>query len=60
MLKYIYPDGSHCYRAIHTAHAVFRSEEGKLIARAEKSDQSGMYEFEIIGFEVLEPGVVYE
>ena len=22
MIKYIYPDGSHCYRALHTTHAV--------------------------------------
>ena len=60
MLKYIYPDGSHCYRAIHTTHAVFRNDEGKLIARAEMPDQSGMYEFEIKGFEILKPGIVYE
>ena len=59
MLKYIYPDGTHCYRAIHTAHAIYRDEDGKLIARAEKADQSGMYEFEISGFEILEPGKVY-
>jgi hypothetical protein len=59
MIKFIYPDGSHCYRALHTAHAVFRDDEGKLIARAEKPDRSGMYEFEITGFELLEPGRVY-
>ena len=59
MIKFIYPDGSHCYRALHTVHAVFRSDAGQLIARAEKSDQSGMYEFEISGFEMLQPGVVY-
>ena len=60
MLKYIYPDGTHCYRAIHSAHAVFRNEDGKLIARAEKADRSGMYEFEIKGFEILAPGVFYD
>jgi hypothetical protein len=60
MLKYTYPDGSHCYRAIHTAHAVYTNDEGKLIARAEKSDQSGMYEFEIKGFEILQSGIFYE
>lgn len=60
MLKYIYPDGTHCYRAIHTAHAVYTNDEGKLIARAEKSDQSGMYEFEIKGFEILQSGIVYD
>lgn len=60
MLKYTYPDGSHCYRAIHTAHAVYTNDEGKLVARAEKSDQSGMYEFEIKGFEILQPGIFYD
>ncbi|MDH3668613.1 MAG: hypothetical protein OEN23_16940 [Paracoccaceae bacterium] len=60
MIKYIYPDGSHCYRALHTAHAVFRDDEGRLIARAEKADQSGMYEFEIRGFELLEAGKLYD
>lgn len=60
MLKYIYPDGTHCYRALHTTHAVFRDAEGRLIARAEKGDQSGMYEFEIAGFEILEPGQLYQ
>lgn len=59
MIKYIYPDGSHCYRALHTAHAVFRDDEGRLIARAETSDGSGLYEFEIQGFELLQAGVVY-
>ena len=59
MIKFIYPDGSHCYRALHTVHAVFTNDEGELIARAEKADQSGMYEFEIGGFELLQPGVLY-
>lgn len=59
MIKYIYPDGTHCYRALHTVHAVFRNDEGKLISRAEKGDLSGMYEFEIAGFEILEAGVTY-
>lgn len=58
MIKYYYPDGTHCYRALHTAHAVFQSEDGKLIARAEKPDRSAMYEFEITGFELVEPGVL--
>jgi len=57
MIKYYYPDGSHCYRAIHTTHAVFTNEDGKLIARAERPDRNGMYEFEILGFEIVEPGV---
>jgi hypothetical protein len=58
MIKYIYPDGSHCYRALHSTHAVFRNDEGKLIARATKADGSH-YEFEIAGFELLQPGIVY-
>ena len=60
MLKFLYPDGTHCYRALHTVHAVFRNDAGKLIARAEKGDLSGMYEFEITGFELLAPSVVYD
>lgn len=59
MIRYIYPDGSHCYRALHTTHAVFRNDAGKLIARAEKGDGSGLYEFEIAGFELLETGRRY-
>jgi len=39
---------------------VFRNEGGKLIARAEKADGSGLYEFEIPGFERLATGVVYD
>ena len=60
MIKYIYPDGTHCYRALHTTHAVFRDDDGKLMARAEKADRSGMYEFEIKGFELLQPGFTYD
>ncbi|RCK28903.1 hypothetical protein [Thalassospira lucentensis] len=60
MIKFNYPDGSHCYRALHTAHAVFRNDDGKLIARAEKADRTGMYEFEITGFELLSTGIVYD
>lgn len=59
MIRYFYPDGSHCYRALHTTHAVFRSDDGRLIARAEKADGSGLYEFEISGFELLAPGEVH-
>ena len=59
MIKYYYPDGTHCYRALHTTHAVFRNDEGKLIARAKKPDDSALYEFEIAGFELLETGVRY-
>ncbi|MEC9264632.1 MAG: hypothetical protein RLW87_22205 [Alphaproteobacteria bacterium] len=60
MIKYLYPDGTHCYRALHTAHAVFYAEDGTLTARAQKPDGSGLYEFEITGFELLQPGVRYD
>ena len=60
MIKFIYPDGTHCYRALHTVHAIFRNDSGQLIARAEKADQSGMYEFEIKAFETLAPGTIYD
>ena len=59
MIKYIYPDGSHCYRALHTTHAVFRNDDGQLIARAAKPD-GVLYEFEIKGFELLETGKTYD
>lgn len=57
MIKYYYPNGDHCYRALHTAHAVFHNEEGKLIARASTPDNNELYEFEITGFELVEAGV---
>lgn len=60
MIKYYYPDGTHCYRALHTTHAVFRADDGRLIARAMRPDDSELYEFEIEGFELLEPGVRYD
>ena len=59
MIKYIYPDGTYCFRALHTTHAVFRNDEGKLIARAAKATGE-LYEFEIAGFELLETGKVYD
>ena len=59
MIKYIYPDGSHCYRALHTTHAVFRDKDGKLIARAQKPDGT-LHEFEIKGFELLKTGITYD
>ena len=59
MIKYIYPDDSYCFRALHTTHAVFRNDQGQLIARAEKADGT-LYEFEIKGFELLEAGRVYD
>ncbi|MDT8342889.1 MAG: hypothetical protein RQ752_00530 [Thermohalobaculum sp.] len=58
MIKYIYPDGSHCYRALHTTHAVFRDDEGRLIARAQTADGT-FHEFEIMAFELLAPGQRY-
>ena len=57
MIKYYYPDGTHCYRALHTAHAVYVGEDGKLLARAERPDRNGMYEFEILAFELVPTGV---
>ena len=59
MIKYHYPDGSYCYRALHTTHAVYTNANGKLIARTMRPDNSELYEFEITGFELLEPGVRY-
>lgn len=59
MIKYIYLDGSYCYRALHTSHAVFRNDDGQLIARAAKPDGT-LYEFEIQAFELLETGKVYD
>lgn len=58
MIRFNYPDGDHCFRALHTVHAVFHNPDGKLIARAEKADQSAMYEFEITSFELVTPGVI--
>lgn len=57
MIRFNYPDGDHCCRALHTVHAVYHNSEGKLIARAEKPDRSEMYEFEITSFEVVAAGV---
>ncbi len=60
MIKYYYPDGSYCFRALHTTHAVYVADDGKLIARTMRPDNSELYEFEITGFELLETGVRYE
>ena len=59
MIKFIYPDDTYCFRTLHTVHAIFYNDDGKLIARAEKGDLSGMYEFEIKAFELLEAGKQY-
>lgn len=56
MIKYYYPNGDTCYRALHTAHAVYHAEDGRLIARAMRPDNSGLYEFEITAFELVAPG----
>lgn len=58
MIKFYYPDGDTCYRHIDTVHAVFH-KDGKLMARAERGDRNGFYEFEIKDFEILEPGYRY-
>lgn len=60
MIKYYYHDGTYCYRALHTVYAVYTNDAGKLVSRAEKPDRSGMYEFEILGFELLESGTIYK
>jgi hypothetical protein len=59
MVKFHYPDGDWCYRGLHTVHAVFHNGEGQLIARAERGDRNGYYEFEITGFELVGPGELY-
>ena len=56
MIRFNYPDGDHCFRALHTVHAIYHDTEGRLIARAEKPDRSDMYEFEITSFELVQPG----
>ncbi len=56
MVKFYYPDGDWCYRAIQTVHAIFHNSERKLIARAEKGDRNGYYEIEISEFEMIGPG----
>ena len=57
MIKYYYPNGDHCYRALHTVHAVYHDEDGKLIARAMNPANTELYEFEIVAFELVPPGV---
>ena len=59
MIKYYYPDGSYCFRALHTTHAVYVNDAGKLIARTMRPDNSELCEFEIVGFELLEAGKRY-
>ena len=59
LVKFYYADGDWCYRAMQTVHAIFH-KDGKLIARAERGDRNGYYEFEIVKFEVIGPGYAYE
>lgn len=60
MIKIHYPDGQYCYRPLHTVHAVYRAEDGKLIARTTRSDEPGLKEFEILAFELLDSGIRYD
>ncbi len=39
---------------------VYHSDDGKLIARAMRPDNSELYEFEITGFELLKTAERYE
>ena len=59
MIKYIYPDGEICYRALHTVQAVYRDEDNKLVSRV-LTPEGDLKVFEIAGFEVLQPSVVYQ
>ncbi|MEM1275693.1 MAG: hypothetical protein AAGH74_04140 [Pseudomonadota bacterium] len=58
MIKFYYPDGDVCWRALHSVHAVFYSAGGVLTARTDRPDGS-YYEFEIKGFELIEAGKVF-
>ena len=59
MIKFIYPDDSHGYRALHSVHAVFYNDDNVLTARMDQPD-GRWHECEIKGFEVLEPGRVFQ
>ncbi len=59
MIKYIYPDGTHCYRALHTVQAIYRDEEDRLVSRA-LTPEGNLKVFEIKGFEVLKAGELYQ
>lgn len=58
MIRFIYPDDTWCYRALHSVHAIFRNDNNVLTARTDQPD-GRWHEFEIKGFELLEPGRVY-
>ena len=59
-MKHIFAGVARSYRVSHTAHPVCRDAEGKLIARAQSADRSGLPEFENTGFEILPPGLVHD
>ena len=59
MIKYIYPDDTICYRALHTVQAVYRDEDDRLVSRV-LTPEGDLKVFEITGFEVLQPGQVYQ
>ena len=59
MIKYIYPDDTYCYRALHTVQAVYRDEDGKLVSRV-TTPEGPLKTFEIKSFQMLEPGGVYQ
>jgi len=42
MINHYDVDGTHCFRALLKALAVYQSDAGKLIARAEKPNRSAM------------------
>ena len=50
MIKYIYPDDTICYRALHTVQAVYRDEDDKLVSRV-LTPEGTLKTFEIKGFE---------
>ena len=56
MVKLIQPDDSVRYRALHSVHESFYNKNNVLTAHTDGRWQ----EFEIKGFEVLEPGRVYQ
>jgi len=59
MIKYIYPDDTYCYRALHTVQAVYHDDEGRLVSRA-LTPEGTPKTFEIKGFEILQPGEFYQ
>jgi hypothetical protein len=58
VIKFIDPDDSFCFRALHTVYAVFYDDDGRLTARVTKKDGS-LYAFEIKSFHLPEAGRVY-